>query len=56
MAGYIIGLIETETYRLPVYFSVIYLRPDAGRRDTGYYEQNIADHQVFIKYKVFPSH
>ena len=51
MAGYIIRLIET--YRLPVYSSVIYLRPEAGSRDTGFYEQDIAGHRVFIEYKVF---
>ena len=51
MAGYIVRLIET--YRLPVYSSVIYLRPEAGSRDTGFYEQNIAGHRVFIEYKVF---
>ncbi len=51
MAGYIIRLVET--YRLPVYSSVIYLRPDAGRRDRGVYAQNIAEHQIFIEYKVF---
>lgn len=51
MAGYIIRLIET--YQLPVYSSVIYLRPDAGRRDHGVYKQNIAGHQIFIEYKVF---
>lgn len=50
MAGYIVRLIET--YRLPVYSSVIYLRPEAGRRDIGVYEQNIAGHRVFIQYKV----
>lgn len=50
MAGYIIRLMET--YRLPVYSSVIYLRPDAGRRDRRVYEQNIAGHQVFIEYQV----
>ena len=50
MAGYIIRLMET--YRLPVYSSVIYLRPEAGRRDRGVYEQNIAGHQVFIEYQV----
>ena len=50
MAGYIIRLMET--YRLPVYSSVIYLRPDAGRRDHGVYEQNIAGHRVFIEYQV----
>ena len=51
MAGYIVRLIET--YQLPVYSSVIYLRPEAGSRDTGFYEQNIAGHRVFIEYKVF---
>ena len=50
MAGYIVRLIET--YRLPVYSSVIYLRPESGRRDIGAYEQNIAGHRVFIEYKV----
>ena len=50
MAGYIIRLIET--YGLPVYSSVIYLRPDAGRRDRGAYEQNIAGHQIFVEYQV----
>ena len=33
MASYIIRLIEY--YGLPVYSHVIYLRPDAGRRDEG---------------------
>lgn len=50
MAGYIIRTIET--YRLPVYSSVIYLRPDAGRRDPGHYVQDIAGHQIFIEYQV----
>ena len=50
MAGYIIRLMET--YRLPVYSSVIYLRPDAGRRDRGVYEQNITGHRVLIEYQV----
>ncbi len=51
MAGYIIRLVET--HRLPVYSSVIYLRPDAGRRDGGVYVQNRAGHQILIEYKVF---
>ena len=51
MAGYIIRLLET--HRLPVYSHVIYLRPDAGRTDTGCYEQQIAGHQVFVEYRVF---
>ena len=50
MAGYIIRMIET--YQLPVYSSVIYLRPDAGQRDRGAYEQNIAGHQILIEYQV----
>lgn len=35
-----------------MYSSVIYLRPEAGRRDRGVYEQNIAGHRVFIEYQV----
>ena len=50
MAGYIVRTVET--YRLPVYSSVIYLRPDAGRRDPGHYSQNITKHQIFIEYQV----
>ena len=50
MAGYIIRLIET--YRLPVYSSVIYLRPDAGRRDPGHYLQDRTKHRIFIEYQV----
>ena len=50
MAGYIIRLIET--YRMPVYSNVIYLRPDAGKNDRGYYEQNIRGHRIFVEYQV----
>lgn len=50
MAGYIIRTVET--YRLPVYSSVIYLRPDAGRRDPGHYSQDRAKHRIFIEYQV----
>ena len=50
MAGYIIRTVET--YRLPVYSSVIYLRPDAGRRDPGHYSQDRTKHQIFIEYQV----
>ena len=50
MAGYIIRTVET--YRLPVYSSVIYLRPDAGRRDLGHYLQDRAKHRIFIEYQV----
>ena len=31
---------------------VLYLRPNAGRRDPGYYIQEHPDHQVVIRYKV----
>ena len=41
-----------EKYGLPVYSSVIYLRPDAGRRDTGLYIQEHPDFQVVVRYKV----
>ena len=51
MAGYIIRLIET--YGLDVYSNVIYLRPDAGRSDPGRFVQNIAEHEVLTRYKVF---
>ena len=50
MAGYIWRAIEQ--YGLPVYSSVIYLRPDAGRRDPGYYLQDRPGHRILIEYKV----
>ena len=50
MAGYIVRTVET--YRLPVYSSVIYLRPNAGRRDPGHYLQDRAKHRIFIEYQV----
>ena len=50
MASYIIRLIEA--YRLPVYSCVIYLRPGAGRRDEGYYAQDLPGYRVFVEYKV----
>ena len=50
MAGYIVRAVEI--YRLPVYSSVIYLRPEAGRRDPGYYFQDVGGHQIFIEYQV----
>ena len=50
MAGYIVRTVKT--YRLPVYSSVIYLRPDAGRSDPGHYVQDRAGHQIFIEYQV----
>ena len=51
MAGYIGRLIER--YGLPVHaHCVLYLRPDAGRRDPGYYRQEHPDYPVVIRYKV----
>ena len=50
MAGYIVRTVET--HRLPVYSSVIYLRPDAGRNDPGHYVQDITRHRIFIEYQV----
>ena len=50
MAAYIILLIEQ--YDLPVYSFVIYLRPNAGRRDEGYYAQKLPGHRVLVQYKV----
>ncbi len=41
-----------EKYGLPVYSIVIYLRPDAGRRDTGLYIQEHPDFQVVVRYRV----
>ena len=50
MAGYIIRLIEK--YRMDVYSHVIYLRPNAGLRDPGYFAQAIDAHRVLIEYEV----
>ena len=50
MAGYIWRAIEQ--YDLPVYSSVIYLRPNAGRRDPGYYLQDRPGHRILIEYRV----
>ena len=37
---------------LPVHSHVLYLRPDAGRRDPGYYRQAQPGYQIFVQYKV----
>ena len=50
MAGYIGRSIET--YGLPIYSNVIYLRPDAGQRDAGQYVQERAEYRIIIQYKV----
>ena len=50
MAGYIGRSIEH--YGLPVYAHVFYLRPDAGRRDPGYYLQENSGYQILVQYRV----
>ena len=50
MAGYIIRLIEK--YRMDVYSHVIYLRPNAGLRDPGYFAQAIDGQRVLVEYEV----
>ena len=50
MAGYIGRAIEQ--HGLPVYSSVIYLRPNAGQRDPGYHIQEVSGHRIFIQYQV----
>ena len=50
MAGYIGRAIEQ--HGLPIYSNVIYLRPDAGRNDPGYYAQERHGFRVLVQYKV----
>ena len=50
MAGYIGHIIEH--YGLPVHAHVFYLRPDAGRRDPGYYLQEHPGYQILVQYRV----
>ena len=45
--GYCIG-----QYKVPIYSNVIYLRPDAGRNDPGYYVQERHGYRVLVQYKV----
>ena len=45
--GHIIG-----QYDKPVHAHVLYLRPNAGRRDPGYYFQEHPDYSIVIRYKV----
>ena len=51
MAGYIIRSIEI--HRLPVYSNVIYLGPNAGKNDPGFFKQNLENHNILIEYQVF---
>ena len=50
MAGYIIRAIER--HNLPIYSRVIYLRPNAGKNDPGYYIQDLPGHKIEIQYRV----
>ena len=50
MAGYIVRIFET--YQLPVYSMVIYIRPDAGKNDPGQFVQDLKNHRVLIEYQV----
>ena len=50
MAGYIGRGIEQ--HGLPIYSSVIYLRPDAGRTDPGHYTQERHGFRVLVQYQV----
>ena len=50
MAGYIGHAIRQ--HGLPIYSNVIYLRPNAGQRDTGYYVQEHLDYEITIRYRV----
>ncbi len=50
MAGYIGRAIEH--HGLPIYSNVIYLRPNAGQHDTGYYVQEHLDYEITIRYRV----
>ena len=50
MAGYIGRAIER--HGVPVFSSVIYLRPDAGERDPGEYLQSESGHRVHVQYRV----
>jgi len=50
MAGYIGRAIEH--HGLPIYSNVVYLRPNAGQRDPGFYEQALPGYRVVIQYNV----
>ena len=50
MAGYIGHAIEH--HGLPIYSNVIYLRPNAGQNDLGYYVQELPGYEIVIRYRV----
>ncbi len=50
MVGYIGHAIEH--HGLPIYSNAIYLRPDAGQNDLGYYIQEFPGYEIAIRYRV----
>ena len=50
MAGYIGHAIEH--HGLPIFSNVIYLRPNAGQNDLGYYIQEVPGYEIAIRYRV----
>ena len=50
MAGYIGRAIEH--HGLPIFSNVIYLRPNAGQNDLGYYIQEFPIYEITIRYRV----
>ena len=50
MAGYIGHAIEH--HGLPIFSNVIYLRPNAGQNDLGYYIQEFPIYEIVIRYRV----
>ncbi len=50
MAGYIGYAIEH--HGLPIFSNVIYLRPNAGQNDLGYYIQEVPGYEIAIRYRV----
>ncbi len=50
MAGYIGRAIEH--HGLPIFSNVIYLRPNAGQNDPGYYIQEFPVYEIVIRYRV----
>ena len=50
IAGYIGRLLERHD--LPVFSSVLYLRPEAGRRDPGHFLQERRGHRIMVEYRV----
>ena len=50
IAGYIGRLLERHD--LPVCSSVLYLRPEAGRRDPGHFLQERRGHRILVEYRV----